>query len=465
MSFGGSSRAGLTFSLKVSLLYAALFVVGALGLFGIAFLFIESLVEQREQEVIQAQLQEYRAWYEEGGLPALKARLGQESKNRREIFFFRVSSRLNNVVFVSIPEGSEAFNPKQLQTISPTASGFWNSFNSQGEKSAWVIASTRLRGGYFLQVGKNVAQRQEILSYFRSLFLYFTIPVLLTGVLIGGAITFRAMLPIRRLIQTVRHILETGETSQRVPSRSERGELDELVILFNQMLDKHEALIRAMHDSLDNVAHDLRTPMTRIRGIAELSLQSPNDHERCLEALSDAMEESERVLTMLNTLMDISEAETGSMHLSIATLSVKEMVQTAIDLFEILAEEKGIALQSHVSGNPIVQADRVRLQQVVANLLDNAFKYTRPGGNITISAVEKEDFLKITVADNGIGIGPEDLDKIWDRLYRGDSSRSKRGLGLGLSFVKAIVEAHGGSVAVESRVNEGSIFTVWLPAV
>jgi signal transduction histidine kinase len=289
------------------------------------------------------------------------------------------------------------------------------------------------------------------------------VPILLLGIIGGGILTFRAIRPIRSLIQTVRDILETGKMSKRVPVRGGRGEMDELVGLFNQMLDRNDSLIRAMRNSLDNVAHDLRTPMTRLRGMAELALQGSNNPDACYEALGDCMEESERVLTMLNTLMDVAEAETGVMRLDMARVSVREVVRAVADLYEILADEKNISMDVNLPHELFINADRTRFQQVIANLVDNAVKYSGDRGRVLLSACEKEGDVLISVSDEGMGIPSEEIGRIWDRLYRGDRSRSRRGLGLGLSFVKAIVQAHDGEVVVESQSNKGSTFTIRLP--
>jgi len=325
------------------------------------------------------------------------------------------------------------------------------------------VGSTHLSRGIILRIGKNSTQSEEFLSYSRSVFFKFVIPLLLLGILIGTLLTFRSVRPIRQLIQTVRDILRTGKMSTRVPVRSERGELNALVSLFNEMLDKNESLIQAMHESLDNVAHDLRTPMTRLRGVAELAMQDSHNPDAWYEALADCMEESERVLTMLTTLMDVAEAQTGAMRLDRVVVPVPDVVRAVVELYDIVADEKQIKVTTRLPDDLRIRADRNRIQQVLANLLDNAIKYSDGGGHIDISVYEEGDFAVISVADQGIGIPPGEVNKIWDRLYRGDRSRSKRGLGLGLSFVQAIVQAHGGKVRVETGLNKGSTFFVMLP--
>jgi signal transduction histidine kinase len=463
MSSRRSRKIGLSFSLKMSFLYALFFVISSLGLFVVAYYLIEGLVEQREQEIVRDRINEYVAWYEEGGLRALKARFDEQSNTARDVFFVRVVGPFNNVLFVSIPERFQGVDLNQLKSISPTEKDFWLSIKDRTRKGSWTIGLAPLPGGFTLQVGKSSVQSQELLSYFRTVFIIFVVPILLLGIIGGGILTFRAIRPIRSLIQTVRDILETGKMSKRVPVRGGRGEMDELVGLFNQMLDRNDSLIRAMRNSLDNVAHDLRTPMTRLRGMAELALQGSNNPDACYEALGDCMEESERVLTMLNTLMDVAEAETGVMRLDMARVSVREVVRAVADLYEILADEKNISMDVNLPHELFINADRTRFQQVIANLVDNAVKYSGDRGRVLLSACEKEGDVLISVSDEGMGIPSEEIGRIWDRLYRGDRSRSRRGLGLGLSFVKAIVQAHDGEVVVESQSNKGSTFTIRLP--
>jgi signal transduction histidine kinase len=282
---------------------------------------------------------------------------------------------------------------------------------------------------------------------------------------VGTVLARQALRPVRGLINVLGPIIDTGKVKTRIPVRPTGDEFEELTVRFNQALEKIDSLIEAMRASLDNVAHDLRTPMTRLRGIAEIALQSKPDSEGYREALSDCLEESDQVLKVLNMLMDISEVEAGSVQLDLDEVNVLTLMNHVFELYRCIAEDKNIVVAIECPEGLCVFGDRNRLRQVIANLLDNALKYTPAAGSVKLAAVRQGDEIAITIRDNGIGIAREDLPKIWDRFYRADKSRTQRGLGLGLSLVKAMVQAHKGKIDVSSEPGRGSCFVISLPNV
>jgi signal transduction histidine kinase len=282
----------------------------------------------------------------------------------------------------------------------------------------------------------------------------------------GGALMAdRALRPLRNLTATVQNIVATGKLDARISPEKTAGELRELVVSFDRMLEKIQALVEGMRGVLDNVAHDLRTPITRLRGVAELALRNPGDLAGSQEALADCVEESERVITMLNTLMDISEVETGAMKLSLDRVDVTELARQLTDFYAEVAEDRGLTISLSAERQCETVADENRLRQAVANLLDNAVKYTPPGGRVEVAVKQVAGQVVLSVRDTGIGIPEEDLPRVWERLYRGDKSRSQRGLGLGLSLVKAIAQAHLGDCRVRSEPGAGAEFTLRIPMV
>jgi signal transduction histidine kinase len=430
------------FGLRLALWYATLFVAGAIAIVFVTYYLTATSLAVRDQQIITGKLGDYAAAYVRGGVRVLAATVRAEQQAAPERLFVRVVDRGVESVVLSNPEGWDA---SKLQLVSAT-----------------------LADGTLVQVGKSTEPREALLARFRATLGLVTLLIVVIALTGGWLATQSALFPIRRLTLAVQRIIRTGRTDARVPLTGSADALDELTSTFNTMLDKIEGLVTAMRGALDNVSHDLRTPLTRLRGTAELALASPPDDdahamERYREALAVCVEESDRVLVMLNTLMDISEAESGTMQLQREPVTLGGVVSRAVDLYRDVADAKGVMLTADAPGDVVVMADRTRLEQVAANLIDNAVKYSPPGGHVEVQIRRAADAAVLRVRDDGPGIPADELPRIFDRLFRGDTSRTERGLGLGLSLVKAIVEAHGGTVDVISEPGHGSVFTVSLP--
>jgi signal transduction histidine kinase len=332
-------------------------------------------------------------------------------------------------------------------------------------EGAATVVSTSLNQDLRLEVASSADPWARVGPPVRAAVLTVLLGCLVFGIAGAVILTRRALRPVAALTATAQAVVQSGDLSRRVDmTTGGSGELDQLALLVNQMLERNQTLVRSMRESLDNVAHDLRTPLTRLRGIAEVALRSENPTQ-APEALADCIEESDRALVMLRTLMDISEAEAGIIRLDLAPIDLRVIAEGTMELYEQVADDAGVGL-ALAPGKPVMTlADGIRLRQAVANLVDNAVKYTPRGGRVSVETevdpVTHEAVLR--VRDNGRGIPGEALPRIWDRLYRVDPSRAERGLGLGLSLVKAIALAHGGRVAVESTPGQGSTFVLALP--
>jgi signal transduction histidine kinase len=453
-----------TIGFRLTLWYSGIFVLSTLLLFVVLYFFLSSALTKHDRDLVLSELDELSAGYKIAGMISLEKKLTTNRKFRKQhSFFIRVAGRENNTLRMFFPYQWTEFDLKKLEKIMPDTYRKWIRLPAMDAEYALEVTSTRLSDGDWLQVGISTEGRESVLHRFRETFASVMITLVLLGFISGWFLSFRALRPVRHLIRTVQSI-DTGKMEARVPSRGTGDELDELVRLFNGMLEKIETLINVMRGSLDNVAHDLRTPMTRLRNIAETALQSKGDVDLLREALADGIEESDRILKMLNTLMDISEAETGVMSLDRKIVDIPALMHGVLDVYRYVAEEKDLHVQINSPSELYVTVDQSRMSQVLANLLDNAIKYTPPGGQIFIDAHRDHGEIIIRVKDTGVGISEKDFPRIWDRLYRGDQDGSQKGLGLGLSQVKAILRAHNGRVDVVSEPGKGSTFSIYLPA-
>jgi signal transduction histidine kinase len=451
-----------TVGFKLAAWSSAVFILSSLMLFVVAYLLLSSSLEEKEREAIQLKLKAYAEEYEAGGLPALTRRIESErnSGKLRDHIVRLADAKAATVLLIPLDDGT-AYDFRQLSNISNTDR--WIQLHAIGEDDVLDVASARLSDGSLLQVGGGPDEREDVLDRFRDKSIVILAGVIAFGIGGGMLLSSRALRPVRGLIAALHPIIETDKLKARVPVEATGDEIEQLSRLLNQALEKIDRVVESMRESLDNVAHDLRTPMTRLRGIAEMALSSKPNLENYREALSDSLEESGNILAMLNTLMEISEAEASSTRLDLTEMNFSKVVEQVVEMYRLVAEERDISIEAEYPETLNVVADRSRLVQAVANLVDNAVKYTPNGGRVDVEAQSSGSEVILTVRDTGSGIPPEEAGKIWDRSYRGDASRAQRGLGLGLSLVKAVVQAHKGSVVMSSDLGSGSCFSLHLP--
>jgi signal transduction histidine kinase len=329
------------------------------------------------------------------------------------------------------------------------------------------ILTTPLKDGRVLQVGKGSFLEIDQKSMLAKMLLVFAALSTLFSFTSGVFMMVITLRPIHRIAASMGHIIETGAFEKGAPPvKSLIAELDTLGRLFTVMTEKYAALILAMRQTMDNVAHDFRTPLTRIRGAAELALNGGALPPPLADTLADIIDDCDRAKLQLQNLMDVREMESGFVKLHLQPFSLTRLIAEIIDLYSLVAEEKEIALKADFPPDDItLNGDRTRLARAFANLIDNALKYTPKRGNVTVSFDVSPEEITAHVRDTGIGIPENEAALIWQRLFRGKQAReAEKGLGLGLNIVQVIVSAHGGSVRMDSAPGQGTTFHVTFPA-
>ncbi len=446
--------------LRLAMGFSLVFALSAAILYTVTFLTLLGALNQAQARQLEARLLGLYAQYSTGGVRRLVDEINSRVLLDEDPFFVRIADNKNDTEFVVYPPMWEDFSiSERLEGMSPNR-GELVTLRSPEKDYVLEVATIRLSDQYLLQVGVGTESRDSLLTLVRNYFVLILGALVLVSFGAGIFLAGRALSPITRLHRTVRAIVETGDLSGRIPNRGGNDDLDQLVVLVNRMLVNIQRLVGGMETTLDTVAHDLRTPMTRLRGVAELALRNPAAKEDDYrDALETCVEESQRILTLLNTLMDISEVQSGMLNLAVESIDLDALLADVCELFSFPAEDKGVGIRFEPGADGArVQGDPVRLRQAFGNLVDNAVKFSPNGSEVFVrSRIDEEVVVEIT--DSGPGLSGDELSRVWERLFRGSASvlsPESGGLGLGLSLVKAVIHAHGGRVLLENRPAGGA---------
>ncbi|PAP74201.1 sensor histidine kinase [Rubrivirga marina] len=450
------------YGVRLALGYAALFALSAAALLGLAYATLGWVLERQDGAYLRDQLRAVGRVYATDGVEGVRRHAAAlHADDRGEEVLVRVFSGDGSERLLVLPDEWERADLGDLRP-SQTADERVEITNAREDQELWAL-TRRLPSGDVVQVGISSDERDDVLEAFPRVFGYVAVPLVLLALLGGWVMANTALRPVRRLVGTLETIAATGDVRQRAPVPEEHGEFADLLGLFNRMLDRIEGLVVRLRDTLDDVAHDLRTPLTALRGTAEVALVRHREPEAYREALGRVVEAAGAAQATLDAVLDVAEAEAGALALDLGPVDLDDLARDVADLFDLVADEKGVALAVEPDGAGAVRVDRPRLRRALANLVDNAVKYTPAGGRVTVSTGRDDGEAWVRVRDTGPGIAPEELPRVWDRLYRSEQTRHERGLGLGLGLARAVAEAHGGRVTAESAVGEGSTFTLVVP--
>ncbi len=447
-----------TNAFRLAALYLALFAASVLALLVFIYFSTADFIERQTEATIDAEITGLREQYQDRGLPGLL-----EIIHARSTAQHSNSSTLYLVTDAALhPLAGNLSAWPQAQQIRAGWIGFPVEVRTRGGtlQSNALASVFVLHDGFRLLVGRDLRDATAFRSRITRTLGWSALLTVALGVA-GGLFMTRNMLRRVEAVNRTSERIIRGDLTQRVPLTGSGDEFDQLAGNLNAMLDRIERLMLGMRQVTDNIAHDLRTPLSRLRARLEVTLLERPDVNRYAEALRDTIAEADRLLSTFNALLSIAEAEAGSRRETMAVVDLAEIARSVGELYEPVADEKGLTLTVDSDTLLPVHGDRHLLSQALANLLDNALKYT-PGGAVALSAHRTDGTARIEVADSGPGIPADRREAVFDRFVRLEGSRSTPGNGLGLSLVRAVARLHGGEAWLEDN-NPGLKAVLTLP--
>jgi len=454
-------RRSLTF--RLTFLYTGMFTILSLIAFFIFYEMMITRVHARTDLALAAKLKEFSSLLLTRGIETLKEEMinEAESTGTHKVFSRLLTAEGKEIISSDLRPwkgiGLGRIALKKLDKGGPVFETLKVSDAKHKVRVIYGIAGP----GMVLQVGQSLRDDDRLMTDFREVFITAMSIVLGLAAIGGWLMAKRGLSGVEKVTQTAMAIAD-GAMGKRVPLTGRGDEIDRLSGVFNHMLERIQSLITEMREVTDNIAHDIKSPITRIRGLAEVTLTAERSIDDYQTTIVSTIEECDHLSKMINTMLEISETEAGVTTLNLSEVDVSAMIEEACDFFQVLAEDKGLSIEVNVPHRCFLRCDKEKLQRVISNLLDNAVKYTS-SGKITISVEQSDKEVIILFHDTGIGISLNEIPHIFDRFYRTDKSRSAPGAGLGLSLVQAIVRRHGGEIKVSSSPDVGSTFTVVFP--
>jgi len=425
-----------TQSFRIVALYLAIFALSATALLGFVYWNTALVLDRETDETIRAEVTGLVEQYQRLGLPALTdAIINRSVRGEQGIY-----------VLAGADRRPIAGNLDSWPQLTLTADGF---AEFEFERRVGGLPELhRARGrvftlseGFLLLVARDVEDRREMENLLATALPWSMALVIVLG-LVGGVLVSRNVLARLDAINRTSRQIVAGDLSKRVPVTKKGDEFDDLSNHLNRMLDRIERLMRGMREVSDNVAHDLRSPLNRLRSRLELAARHVADAD-VRQDIDAAVEETDRLIATFNALLLIAEAEAGSVRESMEDFDLREAIEGVSELYEPLAEEKGVRLVVRKDKRPaIVAGNRNLISQALANLVDNAIKYSPAGSQIVVAQEHGDTGASLVVADNGPGIPDEELPRVTERFVRLESSRHSPGTGLGLSLVSAVARLH-----------------------
>jgi hypothetical protein len=445
-----------TTTFKLTLVYLTVFALFAAALLAYFALNTRRLITEQITETVNAEITGLAEQYRIGGIRRLVVTLDARARRPGSSLYL-----VTTFTGEALAGNVTALAPGILDKPGWTETGYRRLDEPEAEAHVGHEALVRvfeLPGGFRLLVGRDLDERERLYHIVIAAGRWSIAVVIVLGLVGGFFVTRRVLHRVDAMTETTRNIM-AGDLSDRLPVAGTGDELDRLADNLNVMLDRIEALMVGMKEVSDNIAHDLKTPLTRLRNRAEQALRLAKGETEYRAALDATIEESDGLIRTFNALLMIARAEAGHARDDMVDFDAAEIARDVAELYEPLAEEKGIALSVEADSAAPVKGNRELVSQAVANLVDNAIKYGEPDATkvngakpeIVLRALQEGDRILLTVADRGRGIAQEDRSRVVERFVRLEQSRSQPGLGLGLSLASAVARLHGGELTLEDN--------------
>ncbi|MBV9610857.1 MAG: HAMP domain-containing protein [Acidobacteriaceae bacterium] len=468
----------LRFRLAATFLLLLTAVLAIIGLIGTTTL--NSVLENQSEDELREQLGALKGWIEfdqdSGGIPFWQID-HEDPEEEAEVAHleavYLVTDDHGKLFLPKAPSGPTFERLSDRKTIlselaqmqrthAPVIKTITGTDKQQYQVISSTMTDTRRGTRWYVAEGRSLENDHAVSRRFQRNF-WIVLPLAL---LACAAVSWWSAGTILNALQSVEKAAQniTGSSlGVQIRKRGADDELDRLIDSFNEMSGRLKASFEQMRQFSTDVSHELRTPLTAIQGQLEVALFTATRKEQLQEAIENALQDVERLSNLVRALLLLSQSESGQLPMKKSVIDVNELLEDLVDQFQIPAEGHNVRLTQSLRDAALCEADRTQLERVITNLLSNAIKYTPAGGWVRAYAEGSGSSVRLVVEDSGVGIPPDHLPHIFDRFYRVPDPNPEKGLGLGLSFVAAIVKAHGGEIHVTSEVGKGSRFEVTLP--
>ena len=440
-----------TTAFKLSAIFLAVFALFAAFLIGYIARNTTAILQAEMREQVDGEVRAIALQYERGGMRQLSRAIELRSRQPGASLYFVTDPGgqkiAGNIESVSSELFAEAgAEPKVVPYVRLTEEG-------AAERQSALVRVVALPEGYNILVGRDVSESEQLVGVVRRALILTAVTMVALGLIAWLFVSRRVLKRIDSIADTSRSIM-AGDLSGRVEVMGTGDEFDRLAESLNTMLTRIERLMLGLKQVSDNIAHDLKTPLTRMRTRVERALAPGKGEGDYREALQATIEEADQLIRTFNALLMIARAEAGSSGAEFSTFDASLVARDVFELYEPLAEEAGVTLSIEASGPATVTGSRELISQALANLVDNAVKYANesaPEPRVTISVTADAGIVTLSVADNGAGIAEADRGRVTQRFVRLEESRSKPGAGLGLSLVSAVAQLHGGALKLRDN--------------